>query len=70
MKSVSPLGACFSTATLTLGLLPGALLASGGSGTSGEGGTGVSYVPYDLGYMTIKSVSRGTIHPPTISFQL
>jgi len=134
MKTVNTRSSRLATATLTvlvaltLGLLPGASLASGGSGTTGGGGTPsvqvdtikvskcycnsagqmlikasssdatarlyayrpdgtyagevqngggsryggtvMPYIPYDPGYMTIKSTSGGTINAPTTPFQL
>jgi hypothetical protein len=39
-------------------------------GGSRYGGTAMPYIPYDPGYMTIKSSSGGSIDAPTTPFQI
>ncbi|KAB2660574.1 MAG: hypothetical protein DVB31_13850 [Verrucomicrobia bacterium] len=39
-------------------------------GGSRYGGTAMPYIPYDPGYMTIKSSSGGSVNAPTTPFQI
>ena len=39
-------------------------------GGSRYGGTVMPYIPYDPGYMTLKSTSDGTLNAPTTPFQI
>ena len=39
-------------------------------GGSRYGGTVMPYIPYDPGYMTIKSTSGGSVNAPTTPFQI